>query len=62
MSPEPLPELDEVRGAISALEAARTEVRRAINAASAAGATQREIAAVAGVSQGKVWRILSGRE
>lgn len=55
-------ELSEIRRAVQRLERAQAEVRRAIGAASDAGYTQREIATAAGVSQGKVWRILSGRE
>lgn len=55
-------ELDAVRKAVASLERAQAEVRRAIGAASDAGATQREIATAAGVSQGKVWRILSGKD
>lgn len=56
----PRTELDEIRRAVLTLTKAQAEVRRAIRAASEAGHTQRDIADAAGVSQGKVWRILKG--
>lgn len=59
MAPSP-DHLEAVTRAVNDLEAARQELRRAIGAARDAGHTQRAIAQAAGMSQGKVWRVLRG--